>query len=204
MCAPEGVNMNYIIKQITTEQELGAALEFNVKIFGTRSDAPDYTRDHWLERIETYGDLMLFAESDGEVIGIAFGRVERGVSVTVDPVAVDEHFRKHGIARNMMLLLEKRALRHGIHHLCLGAAEAAEGFYEKLGYTGTLLIQSEKHSIKKLLSLNTKYRIKNTNAYGGTINQVYLELPAADRELQRRYENTLPGCHTQMVFEKKI
>ncbi|HOP11941.1 MAG TPA: GNAT family N-acetyltransferase [Oscillospiraceae bacterium] len=196
--------MNYIIKYVTTEQELDAALEFNMKIFGTRSDAPDYTREKWLERIKTYDDLMLFAESDGKVIGIVFGRVERGVSVTVGPVAVDECFRKHGIARNMILLLEKRALRHGIHHLCLGAAETAEGFYEKLGYTGTLLIQSEENSIEKLLSLNTKYRVHHTNVYGGTINQVYLELPAADRELQRRYENTLPGCYTQMVFEKKI
>ena len=195
--------MNYIIKQITTELELDAALEFNIKIFGTRSDAPDYTRDHWLERIETYGDLMLFAESDSEVIGIAFGRVERGVSVTVGPVAVDERFRKHGIARNMMLLLEKRVLRHGIHHLCLGAAETAEGFYEKLGYTGTLLIQSETQSMDILLSLNTKYHVHHTSVYGGTINQVYLELPASDRDLQRKYEQ-LPGCYTQMVFEKKL
>ncbi len=196
--------MNYTIKHITTEKELDAALEFDLKIFGVRSDAADYTREKWLERIETYGDLMLFAESDGEVIGIVFGRVERGVSVTVGPVAVDERFRKFGIAREMMALLEKHTLSHGIHHLCLGAVESAEGFYEKLGYTGTLLIQSEVQSMDDLLALNTKYPVHHTSVYGGTINQVYLELPVADRELQRRYETILTGCYTQMVFEKKI
>jgi predicted N-acetyltransferase YhbS len=195
--------MNYIIKHITTEKELDKALEFDVKIFGARSNAPDYSREKWLERIKTYGDLMLFAESNGEVIGIVFGRVERGCSVTVGPVAVEERFRKCGIAREMMLLLEKHTLGHGIHHLCLGAVETAEGFYEKLGYTGTLLVQSEKNSIEKLLSLNTKYLVHHTSVYGGTINQVYFELPAADRELQRSYEK-LPNCYTQMVFGKTI
>ncbi len=195
--------MNYIIKQTTTEKELDTVLEFDLKIFGTRSDAPDYSREKWLERIETYGDLMLYAESAGEVIGIVFGRVERSVSVTVGPVAVDERFRKCGIAREMMTLLEERTLRHGIHHLCLGAVESAEGLYEKLGYTGTLLIQSETQSMDILLSLNTKYRVHHTSVYGGTINQVYLELPASDRDLQRKYKQ-LPGCYTQMVFEKKI
>jgi hypothetical protein len=103
-----------------------------------------------------------------------------------------------------MLLLEKRALGHGVNHLGLGAVESAEGFYQKLGYTGTLLIQSEKHSIGELLSLNDNYTVKGTSVYGGTVNQVYLDLPAADRELQRKYENTLPGCYTQMVFGKTL
>lgn len=198
--------MDYTIKHVTTERELDDALAFDRKVFGIPSErgSPAYSREKWLERMKTHGDLMLYAESDGEVIGIVFGRVEGDGSATVGPVAVDGRFRKRGIARELMLLLEKRALGHGVRHLGLGAAESAEGFYEKLGYTGTLLIQSEKHGIDELLALNTKYRVIHTNVYGGTINQVYLDLPAADRELQRKYESTLPGCCTQMVFGKTI
>lgn len=198
--------MNYTIKHVATERELDATLAFDQKVFGIPSElcSPAYSREKWLERMHTHGDLMLYAQSDGEVVGIVFGRMEDEGSITVGPVAVDERFRKLGIARKMMLLLERRALDHGVHHLALGAVESAEGFYEKLGYTGTLLIQSEKHSIDALLSLNTAYRVLGTNVYEGTVNQIYLELSAADRALQRQYENALPGCYTQMVFHKKI
>jgi len=36
------------------------------------------------------------------------------------------------------------------------------------------------------------------------LKHVETELFAPDRELQRKYENTLPGCNTQMVFGKTI
>ena len=199
--------MDYTIKHVTTERELDKTLAFDKKVFGLPSErhSPAYSREKWFERMKScYNDLMLYAESDGEVVGIVFGRIENERSITVGPVAVDERFRKHGIARELMLLLEKRALGHGIHHLGLGAVESAEGFYQKLGYNGTLLIHSEKHSIEELLALNTKYQVKGTSVYDGKVNQVYLDLPAPDRELQHKYENTLSGCYTQMVFGKTI
>ena len=198
--------MDYTIKHVTNEQELDKALAFDSKVFGIPSErhSPAYSREKWLLRMKTHNDLMLFAESGGEVIAIVFGRVENERSITVGPVAVDERYRKHGIARELMVLLEARSRGHGIHHLGLGAVESAEGFYQKLGFTGTLLIQSEKHDIDELLSLNDKYRVINTNVYDGTVNQVFLDLPAPDREFQRKYETILPGCHTQMVFGKTI
>ena len=94
----------------------------------------------------------------------------------------DVRFRKHGIARELMLLLKKRALGHGINHLGLGAVESAEGFYQKLGYTGTLLVQSEKHGIEELLSINEKYPVIRTSVYDGTVNQVFLDLRSSDRK----------------------
>lgn len=149
--------MHCTIKHIATERELDAALALDEKVFGVPSgrNSPAYAREKWLERMKDAGDLMLYAELGGEAIGIVFGRIENESAVTVGPVAVDERYRKHGIARALMLMLETRALGHGINRLVLGAAESAEGFYQKLGYTGALLIQSEKHSIDELLSLNT-------------------------------------------------
>lgn len=198
--------MKYIIKHVTTEQELDAALELDKRVFGVSSElsSPDYSREKWLSRMKTHANLMLYAEVEGEVVSIVFGRVEGGKSVTVGPVAVDERFRKHGIASALMLELERRTLAHGIRHLSLGAVESAEGFYEKLGYKGTLLLQSEKHSVEELLSLNSRYRVKSTGVYQGTVSQVFIELPAPDREFRRYCEATLPGCHTQTVFNKNI
>jgi ribosomal protein S18 acetylase RimI-like enzyme len=199
--------MDYRIKHVTTEYELDDTLAFDKKVFGIASEchSPAYSREKWLECMESpYSDLLLYAESDGEIIGIVFGRFENEGNITVGPVAVDERFRKHGIARELMLLLEKRSLGHGIHRLTLGAAQLAEGFYQKLGYTGTLLIQSEKHSITEILALNSKYQVINTNVYDGKVNQVFLNLLTPDREFQRKCESTLQGYYTQMVFGKTI
>ena len=199
--------MEYTIKHIATERELDDALAFEKKVFGVAGErhSPAYSREKWLERMRSpYNDMMLYAEIGGEVIGVVFGRIEEGGNATVGPVAVDERFRKHGVARELMLTLERRALGHGIHNLALGAAESAEGFYQKLGYAGFLLVQSEKHSVGELLALNTEHSVRYTNVYDGTVSQVGLDLSIPDRALQRRYETELPGCHTQMVFSKMI
>lgn len=194
--------MNYTIKNVTNIQELKKALAFGAKIFNCEPDfgCAEYTN----EKISKYGDLLLFAESENKVIAMVFGRIEDNGNLTVAAVAVDERFRKQGIAREMMHLMEKRAKNHGIHLIALVAAQTAEEFYAKLGFSGSLLIQSEQHSIEELLSLNTKYEVRYTNVYDGIVNQICLALPKADRELQKRYESTFPGTYTQMMFWKNI
>ena len=75
--------MDYTIKHVTTEQELDAVLAFDKRVFGLSSERhnPAYSREKWLERMETHGELMLCAESDGEVIAIVFGRIENNSSI---------------------------------------------------------------------------------------------------------------------------
>ena len=194
--------MDYTIKHAETEQELDDSLAFAREIFGEHIGLGN--REEWLERMECTNDLLLYAESSGKVVGIVFGYIENNGNMTAGIVAVDERLRNRGVAREMMLSLEERAKARCVHLIALGAAQAAEGFYAKLGYIGSLLIQSEKYGIDELLSLNTRYEVRYTNVYDGKINQVCLDLPEADRELQLKYETTLPGCATQMMFWKNI
>jgi GNAT superfamily N-acetyltransferase len=198
--------MDYTIKHITAERDLDAALVFDKSVFGMRDEHGhnEYTREKWLARMQTHGDLMLYAETDGEIIGIVFGRMENNGSVTVGPVATFERYRGHGIATALILELEERAKAHGATGLALGAVESAEGFYKKLGYTGSLLIQSDKHTVDELLSLETVYSVIWTNIYDGTIAQVCLALTQPDRALQHEYKNIFTGCWTQMVFGKTL
>jgi len=197
--------MNYTINNVTNEYDLDRVFAFAQRVFG--KDEPGLEgqdRNKWIERLTVHPELMLFAEADNEVVAIALSFLESNGNITISIVATDERYRRHGIARELMLLIEKRAKALGVHLLALGSTESAEGFYAKLGYTGQLLIQSEKHTIDELLSLNPGYPIVFTNIYDGTVNQVCLKLPQADRELQRLYETTFDDCYTQTMFWKTI
>ena len=101
-----------------------------------------------------------------------------------------------------MLEIERR-VKALLHSIALGSVEGAE-ILRKARLQGSLLIQSEDHSIDQLLSLNDKYEVIYTNVYEGTVNQVCLRLSSPDRELQRLYEKTFPSCTTQMVFGKSF
>lgn len=197
--------MDYIIKHVKNEQELDGSLAFAREIFGEQYvRRQELAREEWLGHMERNNDLLLYAQASGEVVAIVFGFIEVNGNATAGIVAVDERLRKRGVAYEMMSLLEERAKNHGAHLIALGALQTAEGFYTKLGYTGSLLIQSEKHCIDELLSVNTKYKVNYTRVYEDTINQVNLALPDADHELQDKYETELLGCHTQMMFWKNI
>jgi GNAT superfamily N-acetyltransferase len=160
--------MNYTIKNITTELELDDAIKFAITIFGEYPCV--INREKYIDYIMKNGDLLIYAESNGETVGIVFGFFEDNGNLTVGPVAVDARLRNHGVAREMMTLLEERVKVHGVHLIALGSVQTAEGFYKKLGYTGSLLIQSEKQSIEKMLLLNTKYGVRFTNVHECKIN----------------------------------
>ncbi len=147
---------------------------------------------------------MLYATIDNKIIGFAFGRVDINDTITIGPVGVDSNYRNMGIAKEMVLEIEKNAITHNIYSIILGAVESAEGFYAKLDYKGSLLIQSQIHSMEELLSLNNKYNIEFTNIYDGKVNQLCLELEKPDRELQKEYEIKLNGSYTQMIFSKTL
>ncbi len=199
--------MNYIIKNVSSKQELKKAFDFLRIIFSGMPvvENPVYSLEKWEERMKNHSDLMLYASLDSEVIGIVFGRINDNNSITIGPVAVHENYRGSGIAKEMIYLLEERAIYYGIYSINLGAVESAEKFYSKLGYIGSLLIQSQIHSIEQLLSLNNnRYNVKFTNIYDGKVSQVCLELTEPDRDLQKEYESFFPGCYTQMMYCKNI
>jgi GNAT superfamily N-acetyltransferase len=198
--------MDYAIKHITNEHELEKAYAFAKNIFKDITAMQDHEKilAEWHEGFKQNNELLLFAESCGKVVAVVFGFIGNDGNMTVGTVAVDERLRGRGTAREMMLLLEERAKNLGIKTIGLGAVREAEGFYAKLGYTGSLLIQSEKHSIEELLALNTEHHVNYTRVHDGTINQINLALTEANRELQNRYETELPGCYTQMMFWKNI
>lgn len=194
---------NLSIEHVKSIDELDAVLGFVSRIFGPIEGQGKYSRQFWIEKMNELPELLLYAIDGDQVVGSVFAWVDNN-SVTVAHCAVAEDCRGRGIGLALMQEIEGRVKSLGYRGLALGSVEGAEGFYERLGFKGSLLIQSEHHSIEELLALNTKYEVLYTNIYEGTVNQVCLRVPAADRELQRKYEATFPGCTTQMVFGKRF
>lgn len=192
------------IDNVKNSDELEAVLKLVNAIFPwIQNFGYKYSHDFWDERLNDLPESLLYAKDGDTICGSVFAWSDNG-GITIGHCCVDSTYRGKGVGKALILEAEKRVKALGYQGITLGSLESAEGFYEKLGYTGSLLVQSEKHSIDELKSINTKYEVINTNVYDGTINQIYLRLPIADRTLQRKYEESLPGCNTQMIYGKSL
>lgn len=192
------------IANVKNIDELDSVLQLVYDIFPQLdNDEYRYSRNFWIKKMNERPELLLYAKDGSTICGCVFAW-EDNRGVTIGHCGVDNTYRGRGVGSALMVEIEKRIKHLGYHAITLGAVEGAEEFYAKLGYTGSLLIQSEEHSIDELKSLNESYEVIGTNVYGGSVNQVWLRLPSIDRELQRKYEETFPGCDTQMTFGKSF
>ncbi|MCL2772944.1 MAG: GNAT family N-acetyltransferase [Oscillospiraceae bacterium] len=199
-----------IIDNVKNIDELNAVLDVVQKIFPKSVIDLDgdgkYNRNFWIEKFNEHPELLLYAKIDGEICGSVFAWEDNG-DITVGHCGVLNEYQKQGVGKALMLETENRVKNLDFHGISLGSAESAEGFYEKLGYTGALLIQSDTHSIEELKFMNEReknYDIIWTNIYEGTINQICLRVPISDREFQRKYETAFDNCWTQMIYGKNF
>lgn len=191
------------IAAVKNEYELDNALELVFTIFPELKIGHKYSRAFWQNRLMEQSELLLYASAENVVIGAAFAWVDNG-EVTLAICCVAETHRGKGVGTHLMVEAENIVKKLGYGSITLGSREGAEEFYKNLGYTGSLLIQSEIHSVDQLKSINTEYEVVYINVYEKTVSQVCLRVPDMDKTLQRKYEETLPGCHTLMIFRKTL
>lgn len=196
----EKMNLNSIENEVVFSKVLNVADKmFNI----TAQNDKKYGHAFWEKQFIETPELLIYAEDSGKICGLAFGWVDND-SVTIAYVGVEKDYQGQNIEQALLVEIENRAKTLGYDRLTLGVSEGEEGFYEKCGYTGNLLIQSEKNSIDELRSLNPGYEEIGANVYEGYVNQLYLNIPSIDRDLQRKYEKTFPDCNTIMVFGKTV
>jgi AraC-like DNA-binding protein/ribosomal protein S18 acetylase RimI-like enzyme len=177
-----------------------ADVMFNI----TAQGGSKYGYDFWQNQFMQHPELMIYAEDSGKICGFAYGWAENNTDITVAFVGVVKEYQGQGIGRALLTEMEDRSKALGYGRLTLGSAAGEEGFYEKCGYTGNLLIQTEENTIEELRSLNPGYKEVWSGVYEGHVNQLYLEIPMVNRELQKKYEETFPACNTIMVFGKSV
>jgi ribosomal protein S18 acetylase RimI-like enzyme len=190
------------IKSVKNEMELDNVLDFVKKTFlkiNISWSESFKNHDFYVEKINS--NLLLYMVDNGIIIASIFS-YEDNKNITIGHICVDENYRKKGIGKIIMDDLEKRIKKLGYKLITLGSLEVAEGFYENIGFKGSLLIQSEINTIDELLLLRNDYEIAWTNIYNNKIYQVCLSLEKPDRELQKKYKEVYPNCNTQMIFQK--
>ena len=192
------------IKCVKDGGELDSVMNFVKREFSKINiDYPQKPHDYdfYLEKENEKSDLLLYAAEENAIIASIFAYEENN-NITMGHVCVDENYRNKGIGKILMDEAENRIKRAGYKLITLGSVETAEGFYENMGYKGSLLIQSEINTIEELLSLNINYEVAWTNIYDEKINQVCLSLEKPDRELQKKYKEVFPDSYSQMIFQK--
>jgi len=79
-----------------------------------------------------------------------------------------------------------------------------------MGYIGKTLVQSEKYSIDELKAFNEQYKnyeITGTSVYeydGGSVNQIWLNVPLMDKALKKMFEKEIGDCWVQVIVNKDL
>jgi len=118
------------IKQVTTQQDLEAAIAIQLRVFCEEQGIPESTclegnedASHILalERSRPVATARVIFKPDGD------GELAR--------VAVLPSHRKAGIGRALVLALEEIAVQKGVRRITLKPHLHLESFYESLGYS---------------------------------------------------------------------
>jgi GNAT superfamily N-acetyltransferase len=126
-----------LVRRVRDLDELVATFDAIGRQFDPPMSAPDRRLDEPIARFAEDRTLSLMAFVDERLSGgvIAFRRPD-GHSLGVRAIGIDDSLRGLGVGRLLLELVELEALAMGCREISLGAAVAARGFYEALGYRG--------------------------------------------------------------------
>lgn len=92
------------------------------------------------------GPLMLVAEHRGQLVGaaLAFRQGDwEACGVTLRIIGLTPEYRRIGLGRRLVGLVEEGAVELRAGTIGLGAGKAVQGFYRRLGYTGRSMLHRQ-------------------------------------------------------------
>ena len=195
------------IEQVKSIEELNEIFEFFKIVYPKIDFSQQRFLGQWTEHLNKNPELLLYAR-DGDIICAAtLGTSGEGDKhIMVGEGVLDEYWNT-GIFEALFIELEKRAKKSGYIYMGVAIGEGQEEFYAKLGFTGRMLIQSEKHSIddlKKVIEGNKNIELSHTRIHDGYINQLWLHVSILDKELKKKFEQDLGDCWCQIIVGKGI
>jgi len=194
------------IDHVKSVEELDELAEFFNIVY---PKLPPFDKQGWSERWSKTPELLLYARDNDKICAATLAGSGESEKHFVVYEGILEDYWNTGIFEALFIELEKRAKKLGYTNIFVAIADGQEEFYAKLGYTGQMLIQSEKHSIDDLknflASLNNKNaEISHERIHDGYINQIWLNVPILDKGLKKQFEEILGDCWTQIIVGKSI
>ena len=194
------------IDHVKNVEELDELAEFFKIVY---PKLPSFDKQSWVEGWNKNPELLLYARDNNKICAATLAGIVEGEKHFVVYEGVLNDYWNTGIFEALFIELEKRAKKLGITNIFIAIGSGQEEFYAKLGYTGQMLIQSEKHSVDDLknflASLNNKNaEFSHDRIHDGYINQIWLNVPIMDKELKRQFEEVLGDCWTQIIVGKSI
>lgn len=87
------------------------------------------------DSLDTSDRNYFVAYEDSLVIGTIRYQKKDDITIQPDRLCIKKNFRGQGIGKNLLLLLEEKAINDGCQFSLLSAETSAILFYEKLGYS---------------------------------------------------------------------
>ena len=116
-----------------TQAELEQCLHTRHAVFCVEKGvSPELERDEWDVLDAGYDHLLLL--SDGTPAGALRCRRSGGGSVQLQRFCIRKEYRKSGLGRQAVRLIEEHYRKDGIAQIELDAKFEVHGFYEKCGY----------------------------------------------------------------------
>jgi ribosomal protein S18 acetylase RimI-like enzyme len=191
----------FTIGPIMTPQELDLACRFLLGIFPSLAGGwrgPGFFH----ERLADESPMMLAAKREQEIAGVVLGHVDGDGLGTVDHLAVAAAVRGVGLGRGLLSALESGARGLDVDRLTLGSVEGAEGFYERCGYRGRLLLQFVPPARRdEVAPLFAEFALLETQWQD--ILQLWVQTPRVDKTLTDRIGGR-DGVHAQWVMDKDL
>jgi len=126
--------MYFKIKEPTSEEDFKHYYHLRWKLLRAPWKQPEGSE---VDDIEDQCFHIMAVDNKNEVIGIARLQFNSNTEAQIRYMAVAELYEKQGIGRELIKVVERRAIDSSHRTIVLDAREPAVGFYQKLGYTVT-------------------------------------------------------------------
>jgi ribosomal protein S18 acetylase RimI-like enzyme len=153
--------MSYIIRYVSSGAEISEVVE-TMRPWFVPAMQDRYTLEKLRSHFPEFRDMMITAESTGQIAGGALG-----YGGTMAIIAVRPGDRRRGLGRRLLQTLEVGAMHHGVTMISLGARREAKAFYERVGYRG----KSSMHKSFPLPGRSLSWRLKKVDAVIGDLER---------------------------------
>lgn len=204
----------FTIKTVETKEELKEVFRFLSETFyrdAIKHKEYYFTMSERFEEMSKQFSLdksyLMYIKDKDKIIAAITGKNSnpKEGKITLGVLAVDEDYRRKGLAKKLVLAFENICKEKGIKHIDLGARFRAVPLYLKLKYKYSLMIQVFDFKTIDDVRKENKYNFEEGFSYqGDTYGFIFYKVDDVKEEYIKHFEKNVPTSHAQYIFEKDI